>query len=337
MGKKKNLTEAERYKIEGYLKAGIPVKKIAVLLGRAKNTIYEEIKRGTTTQIDTNLKEYKIYLADAGERTKQERAANKGRPQKIGNDLEFVRFVEEQTLKNKYSPYAISALIKNKKIEFKTKVCWRTIYNYINNGTFLNITSGKKQKHNKRKVSLNNLKGRSIEERPKSILDRNEYGHWEMDTVVSGQGNGKSCLLVLTERMTREELIYKMPNKKSESTVKTLDKLEKELGAKQFRNKFKTITVDNGVEFLGQEKLEKSYINKKTPRTIIYYCHPYSSYERGTNENQNKLIRKFIPKGTNIDLIREDDIIKIQEWINNYPRKLFKGKSPNIIKKELAV
>ena len=333
----KNLTERERYLIEGYLKAGLKVAEIAKLLGRARKTIYTEIKRGTITQIDTYLREYSSYAADAGERKAKEAASNKGRPLKIGNDMEFVRFVEKQTLENKYSPYAISALIENQKIEFKTKICWRTIYNYKNNGIFLNIKQSKKKKESTSRIGLHNKTSRSIEERPKEVLERKEYGHWEMDTVVSGKGKGKTCLLVLTERKTLEEIIRIMPNKKAESTQKTLDQLEKELGAKKFRNKFKTITVDNGIEFLGQEKLEKSAINKKLPRTTIYYCHPYSSWERGTNENQNKLIRKFYPKGYNLDLLTPQDATNLEHWINNYPRKKFNGESPyTMLKKEAA-
>lgn len=333
----KNLSEAERYKIEGYLKAGIRPGEIAKLLGRCRATIYNEIKRGTCIQIDSELREYKTYLADAGERVHNERAAEKGRPPKIGNDMEFVRHVEHMTNNEKYSPFAIIADIENRGLDFKTKVCERTLYNYIKNGTFLNIKAKSKQKHEKKsKVSLNNLKGRSIEERPDYIKDRASYGHWEMDTVVSGQGKSKACLLVLTERAVREEIIIKMDNKKAESTVKALNSLEKKLGAKNFRETFKTITVDNGVEFLDCSGLEKSVINKKLPRTTIYYCHPYSSYERGSNENQNRLIRKFVPKGSDISQLSNEDILKIQDWMNNYPRKLLKGKSANMLKKELA-
>ena len=332
----KNLSESERYKIEGYLKAGIKPGEIAKLLGRCKATIYNEIKRGTCKQLTSELIEKSVYLADAGQRIHNERASEKGRPQKIGNDMDFVKHVEYMTNVEKYSPFAILADIKNKELSFKTKICERTLYNYIENGTFLNIKHTHKQKHEKRKVSLNNLKGRSIEERPEHIKDRTEYGHWEMDTVVSGQGKGKACLLVLTERAYREEIIIKMENKKAESTVKALNSLERKYGAVKFREIFKTITVDNGVEFLDFNSMEKSVINKKIKRTTIYYCHPYCSSERGSNENQNRIIRRFIPKGSDISSLSADDIKKIQDWMNNYPRKILKGKSANMLKKELA-
>lgn len=333
----KNLTERERYLIEGYLKAGLKVAEIARLLGRARKTIYTEIKRGTITQIDTYLKKYSYYAADAGERKAKEAASNKGRPLKIGNDMKFVRFVEEQTLQNKYSPYAISALIENQGIKFKTKVCWRTIYNYKNNGIFLNIKTSKKKREKKSRVALNNKQCRSIEERPKEVLQRKEYGNWEMDTVVGGKNGGKSVLLVLTERKTLEEIIYKMPDKKATSTKQVLDDIEKKMGTKQFQEKFKSITVDNGVEFLGMDELETSHFNESIRRTTIYYCHPYSSWERGSNENANKLIRKFYPKGTNFDQVSNDDIKMLESWINKYPRKKFNGASPYIMLQKEAV
>ena len=85
---------------------------------------------------------------------------------------------------------------------------------------------------------------------------------------------------------------------------------------------FKTITVDNGVEFSDAEGLEKSRRNKKK-RTKVYYCHPYSSCERGSNENANRLIRRHIPKGVNFDKKSKTEIKEIETWINNYPRKIF--------------
>ncbi len=331
----KYITEKERYKIEVLLKEKYSVADIAKIIGKTRQTIYNEIKRGTVKQLDTNLKEQYVYCADRAEEQSKENQANKGRDYKLGNDLDFVKFVEKMKNEEKYSPYAILEYIKNNNLNFKTHICERTLYNYIEKGLFLNIPKKKKSTKEKRKVALNNLKGRSIEERPNFIQERKEYGHWEMDTVVGGQGKGKSCLLVLTERASREELIFKMPNKKAESTVKTLDKLEKELGSKKFKETFKTITVDNGVEFLDFTGLEKSTDNKNSKRTEIYYCHPYCSSERGSNENANRLIRRFIPKGTNIDEIEDEFIQYIQDWINNYPRKIHNGKNALQIKRQL--
>ena len=114
-----------------------------------------------------------------------------------------------------------------------------------------------------------------------------------------------------------------MPDRKAASVVKALDRLERVYGKKKFRQFFKTITVDNGVEFSDYENLVKY------DRTKIYYCHPYSSGERGSNENQNKLVRRWIKKGEDIGKYTKQDIKKINCWINQYPRKLFNGLSSN--------
>ena len=150
-----------------------------------------------------------------------------------------------------------------------------------------------------------------------------------MDTVVGKQGS-KSALLVLTERVSRFEIIIKLRDKTQKSIIAALDKLEKEYKDK-FSLIFKSITVDNGVEFLDMASLEKSVYKKVSKRTTIYYAHPYCSWERGSNENNNKLIRKFIKKKTDIKNFSNSYIKKIQDWINNYPRKLFNYKSANDI------
>ena len=150
-----------------------------------------------------------------------------------------------------------------------------------------------------------------------------------MDTVVGKQGS-KTALLVLTERVSRFEIIVKLRDKTQKSIIAALDKLEKAYKDK-FSLIFKSITVDNGVEFLDMASIEKSVYDKLSKRTTIYYAHPYCSWERGSNENNNKLIRKFIKKKTDIKNFSVAYIKKIQDWINNYPRKLFNYKSANDI------
>lgn len=138
-----------------------------------------------------------------------------------------------------------------------------------------------------------------------------------------------TVLFTLTERLTRREIIVKLPNKKTETIAKALDKIEKKYGSK-FYKIFKTITFDNGTEFMGYKGLEKSCRIKKK-RTQVYYAHPYRSCERGTNENNNRMIRRWIPKGIDMTNIKESFIKEIEDWINNYPRAMFDYKSSNII------
>lgn len=332
----KYFTEQERYKLEGFLQAKMSVKEIADILNKTEKTIYNEIKRGTTTLRNSDYTERTVYLADVAQRKYLENRTNKGANLKIGNDMAFVRFVEDMIINNKFSPYAITQYIKENNLQFKTSVCVTTIYSYIHKGLFLNVKSthmpqmkAEKKQDYKRTVALNNRKGKSIETRPEEIENRDTVGHWEMDTVVSGMDKSTACLLVLSERCTRKEQIHKMPNKKNETVKKVLDRLERKLGTKKFRETYKTITCDNGVEFLNFDNLENSYRNKNKKRTTVYYCHPYCSSERGTNENQNKLIRRFIPKGADISKYTDKDIEYIENWINNYPRKIFDGKNSN--------
>lgn len=178
--------------------------------------------------------------------------------------------------------------------------------------------------------------GESIEQRPEEIDEREEFGHWEGDTVYSGKGKRKTtrALLTLTERKTRKEIIIAIPNRKAETVVKALDALERKLGARRFRAIFKSITFDNGTEFAAAEELERSCVNKRLPRTKVYFCHPYSSWERGTNENTNGMIRRRFPKGTNFAAVTNAQIAQAENWINNYPRKILGYKSSEIVFRE---
>ena len=335
-GKKKyqQITEKERYKIEGQLQAGLGPAAIALLLGRDRRNIEREIKKGTVEQLDYELRKKRVYCADAGQRVHDQRARNKGRGLKIGHDHALADYLEEKIGVEKWSPDAAIGAIKANGLEFAVTLCTKTVYNMIDRGDFLTLTNKslpvkrdkKKQEYKRvRSVALNNLKGRSIEERPKEVELREELGHWEMDLVV---GSGRACLLVLTERHSRHELIWKIPSKEQKYVIAVLDRLERKLGYR-FREIFKSITMDNGSEFLDMKGIERSVFNPQQKRTICYYAHPYSAYERGSNENANKLIRRFVPKGTDIDKLTNRAIARIQHWINNYPRRIFGYLSSN--------
>lgn len=337
------ITEAERYQIEILLNQKYSIKQVADCLGHKYHTIYHEVKKGIVKQLDSLLAEHYVYKADYAQMLSEKNMSNRGRNLKIGSDHEFAAYIEDMVKNKKYSPEALLLHAKEKGLSFKTNICVKTIYNYFDMGLFLNVSYEdlpykkvvKKKKDSESKVSFNNRKGRSIDKRSKSVLERKSYGHWEMDTVVGPQGKGKSCLLVLSERMTREELVIKMKDRKGSSVVHALNMIERKYGSRMFKAKFKTITCDNGVEFLNAEGIEKSRYSNGN-RTTLYYCHPYSSYERGTNENINRMIRRFFPKGTDFDGVSKKEIEMVQEWINNYPRKILGGISSNQYRKRLA-
>ncbi len=335
--KNKYLTERNRYDIETLLREHLRPTEIAKRLDKHVRTIEREIKRGKVRLLNTDLSCREEYCADKGHLVYLQNSRNKGRELKIGKDHKLAKHIEDKIIKHKYSPDAVIGEIKVKGLVFDASICTKTLYNYIDKEVFVNITNKdlpvkrnkKKGKYKKvkRSIALNNIKGTSIEQRPPEVETRHEYGHWEMDCVV-GKKDGRAALLVLTERQRREEIIYKIPSKSQESVLKVIDSIEKRYG-KGFKDKFKTITVDNGSEFLDFESLERSLQRPGEQRVKIYYAHPYSSCERGTNENANKLIRRFIPKGTDIARISKAKIKYIETWINNYPRKIFGYKSAN--------
>lgn len=330
----KYITESERYKIETMLEDRKNPKEIAERLGKHYTTIYREIKRGTVTLLDTHLREYTKYCADVAQRKQNENGHNKGIELKIGNDLNTVKYIESLVKNNRYSAYAVS--IELKKNNAYTELCTQTIYNYLNKGIFLNIDRNdliynktkKKEEATQRRPSLKMLGAKTIEERPKEISKRDTVGHWELDTVYSGKNKSKSCLMVLTERLTRQEVIRKLPDRTAQSVVDAIDNIEKQFGKEKFMNIFKTITCDNGVEFTKHKEIETSCIDSMR-RTFLYFCHAFCSSERGSNENANKLIRKYIPKSADIGEYTEEQIADIEKQINNYPRKLFNGLSSN--------
>lgn len=272
------MTWEKRIRIEALYNAGHNVKEIAGQIGVHHSTIYRELKRGKTIKRNSDWTENEIYSPDLAHEKAKQNQKNKGRPLKVGTDYSFVRYVEHKIGEERYSPAAALTLIKRENMQFDTKVCLTTLYNYIKKGVFPNLTMKDcpfhktKKRQKKRKVQKRISAGTSIEERPAYINDRLESGHWEMDTVVGGQGKSKKSFLVLTERKTRWEILEMMKSHTADEVVRILDKLERKYTEKGFRETFKTITVDNGAEFADFEGMERSRRNKKK-RTTLYYCH----------------------------------------------------------------
>lgn len=327
MKKYRRFTYNDRLKLEAlYNSHKLTIRQIAAELGFAPSSICSELQHGYFNKLNYDYTETKKYSADRAQHHCDFSITTKRPSLKVGNDYEFIRLVEHLIIDEKRSPDEVVYIIRNQFPAIKTKICTTTLYSYINQGLFPNLTNkdlffrGKRKK--KRKI--NKVKklpyGLSIERRPKEIDKRETFGHWELDSVVGKRSKG-STLLVFTERLTRYELIFRAKDKSALSTIKVLNKIERIYG-KNFRKIFKTITVDNGCEFSNIAAMEYSYLTKNK-RTTVYHCHPYSSYERGSNENQNRLIRQFIPKRTSIDNISDEYIQFIQDHINNKYRKQF--------------
>ena len=225
-------------------------------------------------------------------------------------------------VEERLSPCAALGRIKRDKV-CRTSISKTTLYRYIRSGDIFSRLAMKdvklKKRHYQKATVKQPPKGTSIEKRPLEIAARDSFGHWEMDCVL-GRKYSKDTILAFTERLTRFEIVYKMPDHKAATVVRFVNKLERRFG-KNFRKIFKSITVDNGVEFSDCAGLERSIYGGK--RTSVYYCHPYTSCERGSNERMNREIRRLIPKGTDLCGISDEHIRAVESWVNNYPREIF--------------
>jgi len=329
--KHKHILRDDRYVIEQMLNAGQEKSAIIEVIGCTTKTLEREIKRGTWQWLNGSTYEYEsVYSWDVAQRKHEENGNNKGRYAKINNAPKLRKFLEKQIKKHKYSPEA--ALTKAREEGYDVVITVKTLYNAIDSGEIgikrkdLLRKDGWKQDKTKPRKAANNLKGESIDNRPDEANNRSEYGHWEMDLIVSCKG-GKGALLTLTERKFREEIIIRLPDKTQRAVKRALDRLERRYGNK-FKEKFKTVTTDNGSEFLDFESLEKS-CRTKAKRFKVYFAHPYSSWERGSNENANGIIRRFFPKGTDFSKITLSKIQAVEDWMNNYPRRILGGISAN--------
>lgn len=334
MRENKYLNENERYVIEVELAAGTSKSEIARKLKRARCTIQREITRGLVEQMDGNTgKTYLVYKADWAQKAAKRRWQAKGTALKIGHDFDTAETLERLIRDNKWSPdAALGYAIKNKLIS--TIITTPTLYSYIKAGV-LSITEkdlprqGAQRKKNKEiyRHAHHNIRGKSIEARPKEASARNTFGHWEGDLIVGKKGTKTVCL-TLVERMTRYVITRELPSKQAANVVNAFDYLEKCYG-RRFMDIFKTVTFDNGTEFADFEGMEKSRYKSrrdeegKGGRCLIYYAHPYCSRERGSNENCNGLLRRAgIKKSSNIALLGTEAVKQATAWVNNLPRRI---------------
>ncbi len=329
--KGKHLTLDERGKIEAYLKAGYTKKAIAEEIGVSERTIYREINRGSLELKNSDWSDRVEYLSDYAHKKYLDKQKAKEGSLKIGNNVQLANEIEKLIIERKYSPYAALKILST---SYDINFSLRTLYNYIHKHIFYELREHHlpykkkyKKKYSKNK-SIVKTGGRSIESRSKIINDRLELGHWEIDTVVGKRGT-KACLLVLTERVSRREIIRKLDNKNMSSVVSAIASL-KATYSNSFEKYFKTITSDNGVEFMDSKSIEEMGVT-------YFYAHSYCSGERGSNENNNKFIRRFINKGEDISKYSEEYIQQIEDYMNEYPRAMFKGKSANLVYNEWLV
>lgn len=322
INKNKHLNAEERDKITVLHAQGLSLRKIADVIGRNPSTISRELNRkeaiffrGKYIGSQTHKKVVNLW---------QQRHLRK----KIDNKK--LRKYIEQCLKLGFSPQLIAGRLKEK---YGVRIHHETIYRYIYKDRtdltqyLLRRKFGRKPRFIPRRIKAMkpHIPNRTdIDYRSEIANLRLEFGHFEVDSVESCK-KGKSCLTVIVDRATRKTIIKRTASKTSSKTAHNIISSIKKY-SKKMR---KSLTYDNGMEFCRHEKVNQELGTKS------YFCKPYHSWEKGTVENINGLIRRFFPKGTNFDKVEYRRIKYVEDWINNRPMKVLNFKTPNERFKEL--
>lgn len=324
--KYRRMNWTDRLKIEALYNAGHSYRFISRELGFTPAAIHTEVKHGLYDHLDGSTWLYiRKYSATIAQDYADQQATSKGVPIKLGKHYDYAAHVAVEVQAGKSPDIIVNELKKQGRWTVSTS----TLYRYIENGYIPGVTSvdlleKPKRKPRRKSVQLASRppKGTSIERRPQEIDSRHTFGHWEMDTVIGKTKGKKQAVLVLTERKTRYEIIVKLWDKSTKSVIRALDYTL----SKYPHGIFKTITVDNGSEFQDCYRMEHDKHGNK--RLQVYYCHPYSSSERGSNERANRIIRRFFPKGHSFVKYTSKDCQNVADWMNNYPRKILDYSTP---------
>jgi len=306
----RQITHEERKWIGFFKQLGFLASDIARVLDRHRSTITREIQRNSKKYDGS----YRPEVADSYARSRRSRSRRNWRFTEA--DLRLVA----NCLKKEWSPEQVSERLE---LMGKLRISHETIYRYIwedksNGGNLYTYLRGSRKKRRKRYRSYDSrgrmAHKRPISDRPAIVETRRQIGHWEIDTMV---GPGKPCILTIVERKTGYTIIGKLQARTTEETNKRAIQLIR----RQLR-KVKTITADNGTEFHGYEDIEAA------TNTTFYFAKPYHSWERGTNENTNGLIRQYIPKGKSMNHLTQHDCNRIAAKLNNRPRKRLGYRTP---------
>lgn len=291
-----HLTIKERIKIETYLELGLKPCQMAKKLRVHRSTISRELKRCPGA-----------YSADSAQAQYDQMAKRKGRKSRLTPEL---KAEIEKGLEASWSPEQIYGRYQ---LEQKPMVAFKTIYNWLYVGLIdldLSVLRHKGKSRQPRETRGKFTIGTPIAKRPKEVRGRETFGHWELDTVVSTRGKSKGCLATFVERKTRFYLAFKIPDRTAKSMLSAIEQLLSLLP----KEAFQTFTSDRGKEFACYPLVEDLGIP-------FYFADAYSSWQRGSNENANGLLREYFPKKTDLAAISDEDLDKALALINHRPRK----------------
>lgn len=305
----KQITSEERYIISALRKQGLKQSEIARHLGKHRSSICREFRRNCCNDGD-------YRPSKAASRTRHRRSRSRRNRQFTERDFRLV----EKLLHSQWSPEQISGYLE---LTGQLSISHETIYRYvwhdwIEGGVLhreLRCARKQRRKRYRSYDSRGRLPGkRHISERPEAATHRTRRGHWEIDTVV---GTSRHCVVTLVERKTGFVLIGKL-------RARTKEELNRRTIALILRHarRFKTITADNGTEFHAYEEIEE------TTGVAFYFATPHHSWERGSNENANGLIRQYLPKRTSMTRLTQHQCNVIAHKLNTRPRKRLGYKTP---------
>ena len=322
--KGQHLLSEERHKIEVWFNTDkLSIYEISKRLERPYNTVKNELHRGMVSLYGGKVKRYK---SDVGQAVYLENRQECRRTYRLLETSAFLRYVTKHFNEDKWSLDAcVGHAITDGTFRREKMVCTKTLYRYVDLGllSIKNIDLPEKMlrntKHHENKKNKRIL-GKSIDERPENIDLREEFGHWEIDSVLGGKNENEPAIVSLTERKLRHSIWLKVKNHSAEAVDEALSTLLETFGSK-YREVFKTITADNGSEFANLSVLEAKGIG-------VYFTHPYTSCEKGTIERHNRMLRRFIPKGKSIEAYSADEIMMFADIINALPRKILGYRTP---------
>lgn len=315
--KGERLTDVHRKFIKNWRSQGFSVAKIAKLLNVHRSTVYRELKRGQRVRANGTATSYDPELAQFWADMNKKRNICTLKAERC---KEFIDYVIQHFFNDRWSFDACFNRALLYEFDRSQMVSVKTLYNYVDRNPQIlgirNIDLPEKMRRSpkrRKKLKKPSRLGRSIEQRPESVNQRQEFGHWEIDTVQGKKGKGQRVVMTLVERVSRYNISVIIDDKTSECVNAALEALFDQYG----RSTFRSITADNGSEFAWLSQFENRYRR-------IYFAHPYSSYERGSNERHNRMLRRDVPKGKSINKVTQVAMAKGQDIINNTPRRILK-------------
>lgn len=311
----RQLTDSDRAKLEVLIKEGYLQKEVAKRLGVSKSTVSRELSRHSTPH------GYFGKMAQARHEHKRQRC----RPKEKMSNPQICEYVLERIYRG-WSPETIGGKLKREiRLGFRPKTFYlnhESIYQFVYESEYgkkeklyqyLRRGQKRRKKQHGRKAQKEILKNRVfIDERPKEVNLRQTIGHWEDDAIIYPH---KKAINSLVERKAKYTILTKLEQKTAELTKRAV--------TRRLKNHLcKTLTVDNGSEYALHEQIAKEL------KTKVYFCHPYHSWEKGTNENTNGLVRRYLPKRTNIDDLSQTELDAIADELNDRPRKSLDYQTP---------